>query len=233
MGSLLTSHLRDALCADAAVFNGGGIRANRTYQDRFAYGDLKAELPFDNEVVVAELPGAVLQDAIQSSRSLAPAESGGFLQVDDGVEVDAANRLLRVAGAPFSPERVYRVALVRNLLTGMDHVEPLVTYAAGHPQVIPPEDSGREVKVILVEALALRLWAQLGDFNDMDENHDGELEPSEIAHAVERATLEPASPITVDLLLKAILHHGAGIAREEAEAAHRHGLPQGRGVVHE
>lgn len=219
LGTLLASELRNALRADAALFNGGGIRANRTYRGHFTYGDLKAEVPFDNEAVVVDLPGAVLADAVRSSRARAPAESGGFLQVDDGVVVDAENRIQAIAGAPFDATRSYRVALVRNLLTGMDHVEPLVRYATEHPEVLPPPDTGREVKVILVEALSLRLFSGLGTFDDVDENHDGLIEPQEIAHAVSRATREPASEITVELLLKAVPHHGDGIARGEAEAA--------------
>ncbi len=219
LGTLLATELRGAFRADAALFNGGGIRANKTYLGRFTYGDLKAEVPFDNEAVVVNLPGAVLAEAVLSSRAHAPQESGGFLQVDDGMKVDAQNQLVEIAGAPLDATRLYRVALVRNLLTGMDHVEPLVRYAQEHPEVVPPLDTGREVKVVLVEALALRLFAGLGTFDDVDENHDGRIEPSEIAHAVARATREPASEITVDLLLKAIPHQGVAIERAEAEVA--------------
>ena len=219
LGTLLATVLRNALRADVALFNGGGIRANKTYRARFTYGDLKGEVPFDNEAVIVNLPGSVIADAIKSSRAHAPAESGGFLQVDDGVVVDPENTVLEIAGMPFSAEKSYRVALVRNLMTGMDHVEPLVRYATEHPEVLPPPDTGREVKVILVEALSLRLFAGLGTFDEVDENHDGVIETHEIAHAVARATREPASQITVDLLLKAVTHRGDVIDPEEAQAA--------------
>ncbi len=219
LGALVTTELRDSLGADAAIFNGGGIRANKTYRGHFTYADLKAEVPFDNEVVVVSLPGALVAEAVLSSRSRAPVESGGFLQVDLGMKVDEQNRLLEIAGAPLDAARSYRVALVRNLLTGMDHVEPLVRHAREHPELVPAPDTGRDVKVILVEALSLRLFAALGSFDDVDENHDGVLERDEIAHAVARATREPASEITVDLLLKAVKHHGPAIERAEAEAA--------------
>ena len=219
LGTLLTTELRNACRAEAALFNGGGIRANRTYRGHLTYGDLKAEVPFDNEAVVVNLPGAVLAEAVLSSRQHAPDESGGFLQVDDGIEVDAQNRIVAIGEGPLDPARMYRVALVRNLLTGMDHVEPLVRYAREHPEVVPPPDTGREVKVILVEALSLRLFAELGTFEDMDENHDGVIDPHEIGNAVARATREPASNITIDLLLKAVQHRGGSIERAEAEAA--------------
>jgi len=219
LGTLLATVLRNALRADVALFNGGGIRANKTYRERFTYGDLKGEVPFDNEAVVVNLPGSVIADAVKASRAHAPLESGGFLQVDEGVVVDAENRVLEIAGASFSADKTYRVALVRNLMTGMDHVEPLVRYGTEHPEAVPPPDTGREVKVILVEALSLRLFAGLGSFDEVDEDHDGLIEPHEIAHAVARATREPASQITVDLLLKAVTHHGENIERAEAQAA--------------
>jgi 2',3'-cyclic-nucleotide 2'-phosphodiesterase (5'-nucleotidase family) len=223
LGTLIASRLRDALGADACVFNGGGIRASRSYRHRFTFGDLKGEVPFDNTVVVASMPGAVLADAIRASRSKAPLESGGFLQVDDGTTVDATHQLRTVAGAPFDPERRYRVAMIWNLFTGMDHIEPLVAFAKAEPASIPAIDTGREVKSLLVESFARTLWQELGGFDAIDENHDGKLEPDEIAHAIERATREPASPITVDLLLRAIdRDRDSAVSREEwARAARR------------
>ncbi|XXY50940.1 hypothetical protein WME91_07315 [Sorangium sp. So ce269] len=48
--------------------NGGGIRGGRAYRERFTYGDLKAEVPFSNEVVVT---------------ARAPAQHAGYLEIDD------------------------------------------------------------------------------------------------------------------------------------------------------
>ena len=45
------------------------MRGNREYRGRFTYGDLKAEVPFDNEVVVVQIPGRVLAEAIRSTRN--------------------------------------------------------------------------------------------------------------------------------------------------------------------
>ena len=64
------------------------------------------------------MTGAEVRDAIQVSRT--PRESGGFLQVDDGVEVSAEHVVTAIARAPIDPARSYRVALMRNLLLGMD-----------------------------------------------------------------------------------------------------------------
>ncbi len=50
--------MRDALGADACVFNGGGNRGAREYRTHFTYGDLKTKVPFDNEMSSFGCPAA-------------------------------------------------------------------------------------------------------------------------------------------------------------------------------
>lgn len=203
MGTLLCSRLRDALGADVCVFNGGGIRGMREYRDRFTYGDLKTEVPFDNEIVVARLPGRVVREAIAASRAKAPAESGGFLQADDRVRVENG-QVVEVAGAPLDPERLYRVAVVRNLFEGMDHVEPLVRFARETPSAIPMKTSGRDVKVVLVAAFAAKLWEQLGGFEAIDTDRDGAVTKQELVEAIARVARQPPSEMAAQIVLDAI-----------------------------
>jgi 2',3'-cyclic-nucleotide 2'-phosphodiesterase (5'-nucleotidase family) len=219
LGTLVCSRLRDALGAEACVFNGGGIRAARTYTGRFAYGDLKAEVPFDNEVVVVRLPGAVLRDAVAMSRAHAPAESGGYLQVDDRMIVHEPTHVLTaIGGVPLDPERDYRVAMVRNLLEGMDHIAPLVDYARAHPERVPPVGSGRDAKIVLVDAFARVLWKQLGGFDAVDANHDGRVTRTEIADAVARLTHAAPSSVAAELVLQSIdTKHQGEITPDELE----------------
>jgi 2',3'-cyclic-nucleotide 2'-phosphodiesterase (5'-nucleotidase family) len=68
IGTLVCSRLRDALGAETALFNGGGLRGTVEHRGAFSYADLREEIPFDNETVVAHLPGAVLRDAIAYAR---------------------------------------------------------------------------------------------------------------------------------------------------------------------
>lgn len=223
VGTLLCSRIRDALSAEGCLLNGGGVRGNREYRGAFTYGNLKAELPFDNEVVVVELSGSALQEAIVFSRSQAPVESGGYLQVDDRIEAsEDQKRIISVAGQPFDPDRLYKIAIMRNLMIGMDHIDPLVDYAKNHPTRLPPEGSGRDIKVVLVDAFSVSLWQQLGQFAGIDSDGDGSVSASELAHAVSRVTAQPASPITVDLVMKAVdQNHDGVISREESETLHR------------
>ena len=207
--------------------NGGGLRGkSRVHRSasRTAIA-LRAEVPFfENEAVVAELPGSTCSPTAPSRLHArkAPLESGGFLQVDDATIVDDehGHALTYVAGAPLDRDRKYRVALVRNLFEGMDHLEPLVAFAKAHPSDIPHVGSGREVKLVLVDAFSRALLRKLGPFELIDTNHDGSLDPDEIAAAVARVTSEPASKLTVDLLMKACdRDQDARLSREEAALA--------------
>ena len=231
LGTGLCSRLRDALGADACLFNGGGIRASREYTERFTYGDLEAEVPFDNEIVVVRMPGRVLRGAVAASRAHAPAESGAYLQADDRVVVEEpAHRVTAIAGAPLDETREYRVAIVRNLLDGMDHIEPLVRFGREHPDKVPPAGSGRDVKIVLVDAFARELWQSLGGFDAVDVNHDGQVTPSEIATAVAKATHTEPSSVAAGLVLHAIdVKHQGAITRDEVEELENLEKPGGEG----
>jgi hypothetical protein len=203
VGELVCTRLRDVLGADACVFNAGGIRAARDYHDRFTYGDLEAEVPFDNEVVVISIPGRVLRDAIVASRALAPQEHGGFLQVDDGIRVDASGEVTQVAHAPFDPDRIYRVATIRDLCLGLDHIEPLVAYARAVPTAIPPAGGFRTPRELLVRAFAMSLWNQLGGFAALDANHDGRVSPAEVTTALGAARHGDTSELLGEVVVRA------------------------------
>ncbi|MFO0662282.1 MAG: 5'-nucleotidase C-terminal domain-containing protein [Polyangiaceae bacterium] len=88
---------RDAFDAEGCLLN-RGIRVSREYKGRFTYGDVKTEVPFDNDMTVVMLPGRVLREAIAFTRAMAPKERGCFLQVDDAMRVDPiTHQLLEVA----------------------------------------------------------------------------------------------------------------------------------------
>jgi len=156
---------------------------------------------------------------VAASRAHAPAESGAYLQADDGVVVEEpGHRVTGIAGAPLDEDRVYRVAIVRNLLEGMDHIEPLVRFGREHPERVPPMGSGRDVKVVLVDAFARALWQTLGGFDVVDLNHDGQVTPSEIQAAVARVTHTAPSAVAAGLVLNAIdVKHQGTITGDEVE----------------
>ena len=204
MGTLLCARVRDAMRADLAVLNGGAIRANRDYPERFTYGDLEAEVPFDNEIVVVAMPGAVIKAAIAASRAHAPVESGGFLQAC-------------VDPATLDDTRTYRIALVHNFFFGMDHNEPLMQFARDRPDAIPPAGSGRDIKHLLAASFAVELWKKLGGFDQIDTNHDGTIDETEVMAAIERITAHAPSHVVAHLLVSTLdTDHDDRVTRTEA-----------------
>ncbi|WP_157907363.1 5'-nucleotidase C-terminal domain-containing protein [Sorangium cellulosum] len=219
LGALLCSRIRDAFGADGCLFNGGGIRGGRAYRERFTYGDLKAEVPFSNEVVVTLLPGRVVREAVAASRSRAPAQHGGYLQIDDRMATDARGALIAIDGLPLVDDRAYRIALPRGLLGGMDDIAPLVRFAQEHPEKVPPADSGRDPKLVLVESFAADLVRQLGAFEAIDADGDGRVSAEELRDAVSRTTSETPSEVVVGEMMKALDRDGdKRVTRGEVDA---------------
>lgn len=129
IGDLFADAMRIATKSDAAILNGGSIRAGVIHApgSTLTRRDILAELPFSNRVVVLELPGRDLKRAIENGIKQLPESSGRFPQVSGlrfeymlsrppGDRVTA----LEVAGAPLDPDRLYRVAVLDFLARGGD-----------------------------------------------------------------------------------------------------------------
>jgi 2',3'-cyclic-nucleotide 2'-phosphodiesterase (5'-nucleotidase family) len=85
MGNIIADAMRASNGADITITNGGGIRADRTYEagDVLTRRDILTELPFGNVTVVTEITGQQVLDALEN----------GFSQVEDG-----AGRFPQVSG---------------------------------------------------------------------------------------------------------------------------------------
>ena len=85
--------------AQAAILNGGTIRGDRTYPagTQITRKDVMAELPFGNVVVLLELDGRTVRDALES----------GVAKLEDG-----AGRFPQVSGLSYTydPRRAGRAA---------------------------------------------------------------------------------------------------------------------------
>lgn len=215
MGTFVCSWLRDSLDVDVAVFNGEGLRGSTTHAATFTLGDLMNEVPFDNEVVVATVPGAVLREAVAFSRRLAPQPHGGFLQLDDGARVDVDGRsLTHVAGAPLDLAKRYRLAAPRAHLLGLDHLEPFVRWFDAHPDTVPPAGSGRPPRLILLEALVRARVKALGGFDALDRDGDGRVTRADLLAALPAG---PATEATASLMLDTLdQNHDAVLTSDEA-----------------
>lgn len=146
IGNVITDAMREATGADLALTNGGGIRADRTYDAgaTLTRRDVFSELPFGNTTVLATITGADLQAALEHGYARLPEPSGAFAQISGlTVEVDpsqpAGSRVVSVmvGDAPLDPAATYRIATNDFLLRGgdgygmLDNGETLIDGAAG------------------------------------------------------------------------------------------------------
>jgi 5'-nucleotidase len=146
-GNLITDVMRARLHADVAFMNGGGIRGNQLVPaGPLTRRDINALLPFLNVLVMLEVPGKVLLEALERSVSAYPRESGGFLQVSGlSFVFDPARppgqRVQRVVvgGEPLEPERRYKLATNSYTAGGGDGYAMLAT---AKPLVFPEDGPG-------------------------------------------------------------------------------------------
>jgi 5'-nucleotidase / UDP-sugar diphosphatase len=87
--NLIADAMRAAVGADVALTNGGGIRADRTYEAGtvLTRRDIQSELPFGNKTILIEISGADLREALEN----------GVSEVEDG-----GGRFPHVSGLSFS-----------------------------------------------------------------------------------------------------------------------------------
>ena len=154
IGNLFADAMRAGTHADAAVLNGGGIRAGKDYPAgaSISYGDVLAELPFNNRVVVVEIGGADLRRAMENGLSLLPSASGRFPQVSGiALEFELARApgsritAMRVGGAPLEESKTYRVALLDYLARGGDDY----TMFAAARRITPDNDAPSMVNEVV------------------------------------------------------------------------------------
>jgi 5'-nucleotidase / UDP-sugar diphosphatase len=146
IGNLVADAMRASAHADAAVMNGGGIRAGKVYAPGAAITrrDILAELPFGNRVVTIEITGAALKSALENGLAQLPEASGRFPQVS-GLIIEAdtrrppGNRIvsIKVGDAPLDRRKIYRVAINDFLARGGD----VYTAFRDAKALLPPDDS--------------------------------------------------------------------------------------------
>jgi 2',3'-cyclic-nucleotide 2'-phosphodiesterase (5'-nucleotidase family) len=131
---------------EAAVTNGGAIRAGKIYPPgaTLTRRDVLSELPFGNRLVTIDISGSALAAAIENGLSVLPNPSGRFPQVS-GLTIEAevsrppGRRVLsiKVGDTPLDPNRSYSVATNDFLARGGDDY---TTFRDAKP-VLPIADS--------------------------------------------------------------------------------------------
>ncbi len=129
MGNLIADAMRAATGADITITNGGGIRADRTYDPGtvLTRRDILSELPFGNVTVVTELPGSQVLAALENGVSQVENGAGRFPQVAGisfafDASAPAGSRVseVMVGDAALDLNKVYSVATNDYMLGGGD-----------------------------------------------------------------------------------------------------------------
>jgi 5'-nucleotidase len=131
LGSFLADAFRDSVGADVALVNGGAIRADRILPaGRMTRRELYSLMPYRNELVLMEIPGATLRAALENGVSLSSVEGkppGRFPQVSGmrftyDLRKAPGERVTKVEvkGKPLDDAAVYKLATLSFLAQGND-----------------------------------------------------------------------------------------------------------------
>jgi 5'-nucleotidase/UDP-sugar diphosphatase len=146
LGNFIADVMRQAVSADVAITNGGGIRTNAlSPAGEIKRRDVLAWLPFGNIVVKVRMSGAAIRAALENGVSQVEGLGGRFPQVS-GLTFTytrgrpAGSRIVAVTigGRPLEPEALYTVATNDFMLAGGDgyttiKAAEVIINAAGGP----------------------------------------------------------------------------------------------------
>lgn len=126
LGDFLADILRRTAGADAAIINGGGIRASIP-QGEITAKEIYEVLPFDNYLVAVKLTGKQIREALEHGVSGAGEGAGRFPQVSGlaftySPKAPAGSRVkeVRLGGRPLDPQKEYVVATNDFMAAGGD-----------------------------------------------------------------------------------------------------------------
>jgi 2',3'-cyclic-nucleotide 2'-phosphodiesterase (5'-nucleotidase family) len=108
IGNLIADAMKDAVGADIAITNGGGIRADKEYAagSDITRRDVLTELPFGNVTVLTEVTGQQVWDALENGFSKIEDGAGRFPQVSGLCSGDATVSMRHdVPQSRFNPPR--------------------------------------------------------------------------------------------------------------------------------
>ena len=128
LGDLLADAFLSASGADAALINGGGIRAGID-AGNITYGDLMKVQPNGNEMYVIEATGQQILDALEWGARVVPDENGGFMQAAGltyEIHTDIKPSCIKDENGMFAGVGgAYRV---QNVMIGKEALDPGKTY---------------------------------------------------------------------------------------------------------
>ncbi|HSB12211.1 MAG TPA: 5'-nucleotidase C-terminal domain-containing protein [Blastocatellia bacterium] len=152
LGNFLADTYKQALGADCALVNSGGIRSDTTYAPgEITKKDVLSILPFENTLVKVRLTGAHIRRLLEHGVSVAGEEDGRFPQVSGlvfgyhpGRPVGSRVTRIEVSGHPIQTQQVYTMAVNAYLLGGGDGYD-----FKGAEVLVKPEEGPVEPDVVM------------------------------------------------------------------------------------
>jgi len=208
MGTYLLSRIRDALnmydplggtaSCDCAMLKGGNVRGGKDYKDdeNLTLEVLQSELEETKIIVTVPVPGFVLKVGLRETYT---APNPGWMQYDDGVELDADGFVTKVGGEPIDLSRVYKVASISDFWRKRD-APTIGAYFEQQPHLLPEPDSGVPMHALLIRLFAVQIWSRIWKklqidpelgiipsdaFRLMDKDGDGKLSREDIKQSIE------------------------------------------------
>jgi 5'-nucleotidase / UDP-sugar diphosphatase len=129
IGNLIADAMREAVGAEIAITNGGGIRADKQYPagGEITRRDILSELPFGNITVLTEVTGKQVWDGLENGFSKIedgagrfPQVSGLFVTADKSKPAGSRVVSVTVGGKPLDPAAKYKLATNDYMLGGGD-----------------------------------------------------------------------------------------------------------------
>jgi 2',3'-cyclic-nucleotide 2'-phosphodiesterase (5'-nucleotidase family) len=152
LGNFLADVYKQAVGADCALLNSGGIRSDTTYgPGDLTKKDILSILPFENTLVKVRLTGAHIKRLLEHGVSVAGQEDGRFPQVsglqfiyDARLPVGSRCTSIELGGTAINPATRYTLAVNAYLLGGGDGYD-----FKGAEVLVKPEEGPVEPDVVM------------------------------------------------------------------------------------
>jgi len=186
--SFVQRNLKYTMKADMAMVQGGFVRYKKDYgEGDFTMVDLFGEFAFEGPFCVIPLKGEIIQQSTINTRSAKkPAPNFLHFSKDVVVEGEEANhRIVSVSGEQFDPEKIYQVAIYHHLLTGLNVIEPLMSYVTEQVKV-PDAEGCRPVKDLVLEVCMKDEWRRLVGYGAFDADGNGDISQEELLAGIDK-----------------------------------------------
>eukprot|EP01134_Creolimax_fragrantissima_P000136 CFRG0136T1 len=205
-GTYICSQFRDALNLDSStdkpncdcsIIKGSSApRSGKVYPEDqcITLEFLLSEIDETDEVIIVEIPGSVLRAGLRETWT---EPNPGWMQYDDGIEVDNDGYIVAIAGKPLAEDRLYRVGTVPYTLVASD-APTIGGYFNADESRMPDKDKGQPAHTLLMKFWAEIVWLKLFEYLDkdsggtidveemkaLDTNNDGYLDKTELLVAL-------------------------------------------------